>query len=252
MGWIERLERRVEPLAVPRLGRWLVGGQVLLYLALAAGTVEPADLVFRADRVLAGEPHRLLTFLFAPPQINPFFLFFALYLFLLMANGLEERWGAFRFNLYLLAGYLGTLGAAFLYPAVPATNVFLAGSVFLAFAALNPDFELSLFFVLPVRIKWLAMATWIGYGISFVSGPAGVRAQTLAACLGFFLFFGRDLVRSARAQARPVPPAASPQTPFHQCDVCGRTDLSDPRLDFIYVPGPTATRCLCRDHAGPS
>lgn len=250
MGWIEGLERRVEPLAVPRLGRWLVAGQVLLYIALAAGRVEPGDLVLRADRVLAGEPHRLVSFLFAPPEMHPIWLFFALYLFLLMANGLEARWGAFRFNLFLLTGYLATLGAAFLYPTEPVSNVFLAGSVFLAFAGLYPDFQLSLFFILPVRIKWLALATWIGYGISFLGGPAGVRAQTLAACVNFFLFFGRDIFRAARARTQTVASTVSSPTPFHRCDVCGRTDLTDPRLDFIYVPGPTSTRCLCREHAG--
>lgn len=249
MDWMDRLERRVEPLSVPRLGRWLVAGQVLLYIALAAGWVEPADLVLRADRVLAGEPHRLLTFLFAPPAVHPVFLFFALYLFWLMAEGLEARWGAFRFNLFLLVGYAATLGAVFLYPAVPATNVFLAGSVFVAFAHLYPDFELNLFFVIPVRIKWLALAAWIGYGLSFLAGPAGVRAQTLASCLAFFLFFGRDLARAVRVRAVHASPASPARTPFHRCDVCGRTDLSDPNLDFIYVPGPSATRCLCRDHA---
>jgi hypothetical protein len=252
MRWIERVERKLERLAIPRIGLWLVAGQVLFYLALAAGRIESADIVLIPNRVLAGEAHRLLTFLFDPPRMHPVFLFFALYLFLLMARGLETQWGAFRFNLFLLTGYVATLGAAFLFPSQPVTNLFLGGSVFLAFAYLHPDFELSLFFLLPVKIKWLAAVTWAGYGLSFLAGPASARAVTLASCLNFFLFFGRDLVAALKTRRQTSPhPATAPALaePFHRCAVCGRTDLSDPRLDFIYIPGPGGTRCVCRDHA---
>jgi hypothetical protein len=179
MRWIERVERKLERLAIPRIGLWLVAGQVLFYLALAAGRIESADIVLIPNRVLAGEAHRLLTFLFDPPRMHPVFLFFALYLFLLMARGLETQWGAFRFNLFLLTGYVATLGAAFLFPSQPVTNLFLGGSVFLAFAYLHPDFELSLFFLLPVKIKWLAAVTWAGYGLSFLAGPASASIVPL-------------------------------------------------------------------------
>src|ERR1039458_1082074 len=80
----------------------------------------------------------------------------------------EDYWGVFRFNFFLFIGWALTVGAAFLTPAEPATNLFVAGSVFLAFAYLNPDFELVLFFILPVKVKWLALLTWVVYGFEFL------------------------------------------------------------------------------------
>jgi len=41
-----------------------------------------------------------------------------------------------------------TVAVAFLTPGSYTTNLFLGGSVFLAFAFLNPDFEMLIFFIL--------------------------------------------------------------------------------------------------------
>ena len=84
---------------------------------------------------------------------NRIFAFFAWYLFYLMGNALEGHWGAFRYNLFLLIGYLVTVAVAFLYPYAAATNIFIGGSVFLAFAYLYPDFQLYIFFIIPVRLN---------------------------------------------------------------------------------------------------
>ena len=109
-------------------------------------------------------------FLFDPPLQNPLFAFFAWYLFYLMGTALEEHWGAFRYNIFLLIGYLMTVAVSFLIPALPVTNAYIGGSVFLAFAFLYPDFILQIFFVLPVRIQWLALITWLYYGYLLLFG----------------------------------------------------------------------------------
>ncbi len=83
------------------------------------------------------------------------FAFFFWYLFYLMGTALERSWGTFRYNVFLLIGYVDTVGVAFIVPDVPANNAFLQGSVFLAFAYLFPDFVMYIFFILPVKIKWL-------------------------------------------------------------------------------------------------
>jgi len=252
MRWMERLERSLSQWAVPHLGLWLVAGQVLLYLALTSGQIQPEDIVLIPERVRAGEVHRLLTFLIQPPMINPIFLFFALYLFLLMANALEARWGVFRFNGFLLTGYLATVGTSFFFPLQPVTNTFLGGSVFLAFAFLHPDFELRLFFVIPVKIKWLAAVAWVGYGLALVTGPTSIRLLMLASLLNFFLFFGREILSLALNRKRNFSLRCTAEKaevePFHRCAVCNRTDLSDPQLNFIYLPTPDGTRCVCREH----
>jgi hypothetical protein len=78
-------------------------------------------------------------------------------------------------------------------PAWHAT-AFLYGSVFLAFAFLNPDFELYLMFILPVKIKWLALLTWLGYGATVLVGSWTDRLLVLASVVNFLLFFAREIL----------------------------------------------------------
>jgi hypothetical protein len=189
---------------------------------------------------LAGEWWRLVTFLFIPPLTNPIFAFFAWYLFYLMGTALEGHWGAFRYNLFLVVGYLVTVAVTFLFPYSAATNVFLFGSVFLAFAHLFPDFQLYIFFILPVKIKWLALLTWIGYAYQFLAGSWPVRFLVLASISNYLLFFGRDIVLRMRAGKRVMTAQARELTgtkeAFHTCSACGVTDLSHPRMQFRYCP----------------
>ena len=58
---------------------------------------------------------------------------------------------------------------------------FLAGSVLLAFAYLFPDFEILLFFVLPVKVKWIALLTWGLFIFTLVAGGWPDRIGVLAA-----------------------------------------------------------------------
>src|ERR1035437_2113710 len=161
MSLLNRLERHLGRFAIPNLSLYLVIGQVLfLGLALLTGfDLERIALLPLAVR--AGEVWRLVTYLFLPPvavltMTGALFLAFSLYMFYLMGSALEHHWGEFHFNAYVFIGWALTTAVAFLVPGAYATNTFIAGSVFLAFAWLNPDFEILLFFILPVKIKWLA------------------------------------------------------------------------------------------------
>jgi len=140
MGWIDKLERKLRRLAIPNVTVYLILGQVLFFIFVLSGRFILDRVVLIPVRVLAGEWWRLITFLFIPPLTNPIFAFFAWYLFYLMGSALEGRWGAFRYNLFLLIGYIVTVAVTFLFPYSAATNIFIGGSVFLAFAYLYPDF----------------------------------------------------------------------------------------------------------------
>ncbi|MCX5796316.1 MAG: hypothetical protein NTY77_12545, partial [Elusimicrobia bacterium] len=188
----ERLERRLRPYAVPDLTLILVAGQVLLYAAGHLGVPVFERGAFIPELALAGQWWRFLTFVFIPPLSNPFFAFFAWYIFYLMGSALEGNWGAWRYNLFLLVGYALTVAAALLVPGLPATNVFIGGSVFLAFAFLYPDFEFLILFVLPVKVKWLALLTWLGYGFQLLAGTWQTRLFVLASVGNFLIFFGKD------------------------------------------------------------
>ena len=79
---------------------------------------------------------------------------------------------------------------------------FLEGSVFLAFAALFPDFVIYLFFLLPVKVKWLALLAWIGYFFALVSGTWAIRLLVMASISNFLLFFSKDILNRLQIARR--------------------------------------------------
>jgi hypothetical protein len=195
---------------------------------------------------------RLASFLFTPPCANPVFAFFFWYMFYLMGTALEAHWGAFRYNLFLLLGWLATVGVSFITPEVPASPGFLQGSVFLAFAFLFPDFVLYLFFILPVKIKWLALLTWIGYFLTVVFGDWSSRLLVLASVINFLLFFGERIYARMRfGHRRMLQQAgrvATQDKPFHRCTVCGITDRTHPDMEFRYCSKCDGQHGYCREH----
>jgi len=161
-------------------------------------------------------------------------------------------WGTFRYNVFLLVGYVATVGAAFLVPDAPASILFLEGSVFLAFAYLYPDFRLYIMFVLPVRIKWLALLTWIGYFLVILSGNLIAIVMIFASVANFFVFFGRDILRRARSGRRlmrdQAARSASRAKPRHRCTICGITNQTHPDMDFRYCSKCAGSPCYCEEH----
>ncbi len=251
MSLLNKLERKFGRYALPNVTLYLILGQVLFWVMAMAGRFILGRVVLVPELVVAGEWWRLLTFLFIPPASNPVFIIFAWYMFYLMGSSLEGHWGAFRYNIFLLVGYAVTVAVSFLFPDSAATNVFIAGSVFLAFAYLYPEFQIYIFFVLPVKIKWLALLTWIGYAYQLLVGPWSTRLLVLASISNYLLFFGRDIYLSAKvgnrrmvSQAREI---TGKREAFHRCTVCGATDLSHPQMEFRYCPDCNGLG-YCMDH----
>ena len=114
--------------------------------------------------------------------------------------------------------------------------MFIDTSVFLAFAYLYPNFTLSIYFILPVRIKWFALLAWLGYALTMVVGTWPDRAFVLASVFNFLLFFGRDIFWRMRSNKRQMEAAirkvAIGDQPFHKCVVCGLTEKDETNEDF--------------------
>ena len=123
-----------------------------------------------ADAVPAGlgQIWRFLTFLFLPSSSSPLWVLLNLYFYCLLGNALEKEWGTFRLNLFYLSGILGSVLAALV--TGYGVNRYLNLSLFLAFAALYPNFELLLFFVVPVKAKYLAVIDLLYSAGSFFYG----------------------------------------------------------------------------------
>lgn len=260
MSLLSRLERSLGRYAIPDLSLYLILGQVMVLGFALLGQFDVGRIMLLPSAVAAGQVWRLGTFLFVPPittltMTSAIFLAFGWYLFYLMGSALEQHWGVFRYNAFLFLGWLLTVAVAFVTPGFYATNGYLAATVFLAFAYLNPDFVMYIFFFLPVKIKWLALLQCIGYGYVLVVGSWSDRLMVLAATGNFLVFFASDLVRSissgSRRRAGPARRFGAEndeREPRHRCHVCGKTDLAHPQLDFRYCSKCAGDQCYCAEH----
>jgi hypothetical protein len=252
MTLLDRLEKKCRRFTVPNVSLYLIIGQVFFYLGVMSQFIDINDMLLVPADVLRGQVWRLFSFLFIPPVTNLLFAFFGWYIFYFMGTALENQWGVFRYNLYLLIGCIATILFSFLSPNYPATNGFIGGSVFLAFAFLYPEFQLYLFFILPIRIKWLALITWIFYFIAFAFGPWSERFMVLASVCNFLLFFWRDIIgRIKYGRKKMVEQAAGivmKDEPMHRCVVCNATDKTHRGLEFRYCGDCRPVSCYCIDH----
>jgi membrane associated rhomboid family serine protease len=247
MRLLSRLEKALGPYAIPHLTLCIIAFQVVCYLLVTARPEFAEALTLNAQAVAQGEWWRLLLFVFLPPATSPIFLFFALYMFYLMGTALERHWGTFRYNLYLLVAYVASVGASFgpylLGQPGSGTNAYIGLSVFLAFAALFPDFVIYLFFFIPVRVKWLALLTWVVFGFMLVTGSWMTRVLIGASVANYLLFFWRDILDHAQIrrqrmhrQIKRIRTQPSGPAEFHRCVVCGATERSHPQFEFRYCP----------------
>jgi hypothetical protein len=251
MSWLHKLERRLEPLAVHHVVLALVAGQTFFYLAEMFQLVGRDRLVLAWGMVAQGEWWRLFSFVLVPPNAHWVFIAFALYILYFLGSALEEAWGTLRLNLFLLSGWVLTVAAAWIVPTMIVSNLFIGGSLFLAFAYLNPNYTFHLFLILPVKVKWLAIVMWAFYAITLVGGDMGARVLVLAATGNFFLFFGSRMIddlrgikrQAARRRSEKVEAAAA--GPRHQCCVCAKNSDTHPDEDFRYRADG---KCYCEEH----
>lgn len=260
MSFLNRLERMFGRFAVPNITLWIVIGQVFVLLARMLHVLDGNLLWYAPVALKLGQWWRPITFVFlvdpgsffGSTLVGYVFLVFGWQIFYLMGSALEGFWGPFRYNLFLLSGWLLTVGLAFFTPSFAVDNIYFLLSVPLAFAFLNPDFEILVMFVLPVKIKWLAMLTWAWYAVGLVRGPMALRLQIAAAIVTFLLFFGADLLGAKRrvrhTRARRAERARKEEEPRHVCFVCGKTDLTHPELDFRYCSKCAGDQCYCPEH----
>jgi len=252
MKRIDNLEQLLRPITIQNLTRLLVIGQTVFYILSLGNPSIYAQMVLRGANVRAGEIWRLVTFMFLPPATNPLFAFFALYIFYMMGTALEVQWNTFRYNLYIFIAYFCTIIVALLMPGMLVTNIYIESSVFLAFAYLFPNFEFLLFFILPVKVKYLAMFTWITYGLMVIRGGLMPSLLIAAAVVNFFMFFGKDMLFRAKIAKRrsiiEAAHAAKKNLPFHICSECKITEKNDPHVEFRVCEECSDGKEYCEQH----
>ncbi len=256
---LARLERKIGRFAIPNLITFIVGGMAIVWVLSMARPGFIGQLILDMDAVRAGQVWRLVTFLFIPTETSPWWVLIMLYFTWWVGSSLEQHWGSFKFNAYYLVGALGTIVAAVV--AGPQSNTWLDASLFLAFATTFPNVTILLFFILPIRVKWLGIISALGIAYFALVGDWGTRASIIAAMGNYVLFFGgywwhfardRQVIVRQRAKRREFDTAASEAPVFGQrvCAICGakEADGADIRVCSCEKCGGTQ-RSLCLQHA---
>ncbi|WMJ76270.1 MULTISPECIES: rhomboid family intramembrane serine protease [unclassified Sedimentibacter] len=201
MKWLNKLERKFGRYAIPNLMHYIIGITMAVYIAQYILNISLYNyLVFIPDLIIKGQIWRIITFIFIPPATSIIFIVFVMYFYYMMGTTLENEWGSFKFNMYYLFGMAGTIIAAFLTGA--GTSAYLNLSLFLAFAYLFPNLEILLFFVIPVKVKWIAYLDWAFFIISLIFGTISTKVAVIASLINFFIFFGGDFIDYIKYQRK--------------------------------------------------
>ena len=262
---------------IPNLMRVIVIGNVAVYVLMLLTQANDANalsfLTFNLNALLHGEVWRLVTFVFVPAYSSPFALLISLYFYYWIGSTLERQWGTAKFNLYYISGALLTVLGVVLASLITGNPYLTAAgtgyvnlSMFFAFAFLFPDTTELLFFILPVKMKWLAYLDGALFAFDIIKAIgahnwAGV-VLPIVALLNFAVFIwpevhylkerakyqnSRKTVQFRQAQQQQAKQAQQ-QGYRHKCAVCGRTDTDYPDLQFRYCSKCVGYHCFCQDH----
>ena len=228
-------------------------------------------LTFSPYHILRGQIWRLVTFVFVPMYSSPFSLLISLYFYYFIGSTLERQWGTGRFTIYYLCGILLQVIYGFIIYLTTGINYGMSAnyinlSMFFAFATLYPDNVVLLFFIIPIKMKWLAVidALYFAYSI-FSNLGAGMGLMSflpLIAILNYFLFCGDMLFGSVLPRGRQqrkntvdfkrevhrIKYEQRNKNYTRKCEVCGRTDTDYPDLEFRYCSRSAGYHCFCQDH----
>lgn len=298
--WLNKLERKFGKYAIPDLIRYVMvlycAGSILEMaydMGMLRVNIYYQWLCLDMEKVLQGQVWRIFTFLIEPYGfsltsgagfvLSVLFFIIEVSLFMLFGRSLEQAWGTFRFNMYFFSGYFLNLIAALILFLCPLhVTVYDSGfhylymAMFMAFAMLNPDFTFLLYFIIPIKAKWLALLDglylaysvlsnlFMGMRFLFAGGAyqqySGIyisMAMAALIALGNFLVFFLSTRNYRRMSPKNVKrrrefskkmQTTKQRTARHQCSICGRTSEDSPQLDFRYCSKCEGNYEYCSDH----
>ncbi|MDO4974041.1 MAG: hypothetical protein Q4E38_07520 [Eubacteriales bacterium] len=263
MTYIDRFCRKHPDFGIPRLMLYVSIANVAFWLLGAVNPVLLSYLRFDPYLVLHGQIWRIVSFALYPPSTG-MLAFIAFYFYYWIGSTLEQYWGTPKFNIYFFSGILLTLLYGFLIYFITGIRIQLNAeyvylSMFFSFAAMFPDMQVLLFFLIPIKMKWLALVDAAFFIMSVITTRFPINLLPIVAVLNFFVFCGGELLH-----AIPRRPAASTvnfrrasakirreqrdRLYTHKCAVCGRTDTDYPELEFRYCSRCAGYHCFCQDH----
>ncbi len=276
MNFMNKLERKFSRYAIPSLTMYLIFGYVAGYVlntflpgVLAYLTLDPY-LVFH------GQIWRLVTWVLIPPSMQSIIFYAIMMLFYYqLGMNLERTWGTFRYNVYIFGGIIYTAvgavvtwliltavygGASYMgtYVGMHVSTYYICMSIFLAFAVCYPDMQVLLYFIIPIKMKWMAYVYAVLMLYDFIQSQWPGRIVMVMSLLNFLIFFlsTRDLrryspkeVHRRQAYRQAVrPPRSSGGITKHKCAICGRTEQDDPSLEFRFCSKCEGNYEYCQEH----
>ena len=254
---------------IPGLMRYIIGGNVVFYLLqMFAGSGTLSFLALEPAAVLRGEVWRIFTY-FLFPSDDGIFLLISCMFYYWIGSSLERIWGSTKFTVYYFSGVLLTALASIVVYLVDGIPMYIAGAsyinsaMFFAFAIYHGDAIIRIFFILPIKMKWLA---WFEAGLyvvvvvsSLLSGMLGYAMMPVIALTNLFVFFSpafhrrmeyeRSKHRPEAIQFRQAVRQQQKQRGYnHNCSVCGKTDTEYPNLQFRYCSKCSGYHCYCEEH----
>lgn len=296
MNFISKLERKFGRHYIPNLMRYVIALYILGYLLnkFAPGFYAQY-LMLDFDKVFHGQIWRLVTFMIQPPSTSFIFMLIAVYLYYMIGMALENAWGSFRFNLYFFSGVIfNIIGGLILYICIKLAGLdnysvysvsidYINQSLFFAYTALYPNVQFLLFFIIPIKAKYLGWAYGAVLAINVISliyqaitatsvdvrfTALGEGLAIIVSMANFLIFFlaSRNLkaispsqIKRRNAFKREVNNASYNRDNVvefrgkqvitrHKCAVCGRTELDDENLEFRFCSKCDGNYEYCSDH----
>ena len=276
MNFLNKMERKFGRYAIPELTKYIilcyVIGYALEVFQNMTGVGIMGYLALSPYHILHGQIWRLVSWVLIPPSGLDIFTIIMLFFYYSLGTELERTWGEFRYNVYIFSGILFTVIGAFLLYFIGGLQISLYGasiistyyinlSIFLAFAANYPDMQVLLYFVIPIKIKWMAYLdiAYLAYNFIRVSGYGAwaVRMMILVSLLNFIIFFfmtrnyktisPREIHRKQQFK-KAVHPKMTPNITKHKCAICGRTENDGDDLEFRFCSKCNGNYEYCQEH----
>ena len=208
MTFYQKLERRFGKYAVPNLMKYICVIYVVGYLIqMFNPLLYFYYLDLDAEAILHGHIWRIITFIFYPPSTSFLWMIVALFVYYSLGMTLERVWGTFKYNFFYFTGVILLVLAAILIYLVTGYSVqlyptYMTFSIFLAYALTFPETTFLLYFIIPIKAKWLAIAEVVLYLFYFVALPGlGNKVAILVSLLNVALFF---LLTNQRPENRNI------------------------------------------------
>lgn len=268
---------------IPNLMLYITIGTAVVYLMseLAENYTLYALLCFDRTSILNGQIWRLITYplTYGAGNSNLLLIAISLFCYYSLGRAMENAWGTLRFNLFYLTGIV-MMDIYCLIFGGRASVTYLNLSLFLSYATMYPDAHFLLFYIIPVKAWIFALVDLALVVLDLFTASFPYNLFSVISLANYFLFFGKDvlnvipvswranirrLFRKGKAKATHSQPkakviqfpnagsyeatVATPKAPYtHRCTVCGRTDVTNPELEFRYCSKCNGYYCYCEEH----